>query len=154
MSTTVAEVMSRDAVTVAPGDTVLHAARLMRDRDVGALPVCGGRRLAGMVTDRDIALRSAARGLAPADCKVADVMSGQAHWCFEDQGVGEALQLMGDLQVRRLPVIRRDSMELVGMVSLGDLATRQDGPVHSTLEEISRAAPQQPKTSGKRPDYP
>ena len=148
---TIADVMTRDVVTVAPDNDLQRAAQLMRDLDVGALPVCDGRRLAGVITDRDITIRATARGLAPDACRVADVMSSDTSWCFEDQSVGEVLQQMGDRQVRRLPVIRRDSHELTGMVSLGDLATRQSGPVDSTLEEISRQTPPLPKTTGKQP---
>jgi len=147
----ISEVMSRDVATVAPDADLQRAAQMMRDLDVGALPVCDGRRLMGMITDRDITVRASARGLKPSEGKVAEVMSRDASWCFADQSVGEVLQQMGDQQLRRIPVIERDSMQLVGMVSLGDLATRQGGPVDSTLEEISRPAPPQPKTTGKQP---
>jgi CBS domain-containing protein len=148
---TIAEIMSRDISTVPPNADLQMAARLMRDLDVGALPVCDGRQLKGMITDRDITIRATARGIAPADCKVGEVMSQDASWCFEDQSVGEVLQQMGDRQIRRIPVIRRDSMELVGIVSLGDLALRQPAPTDSTLEDISSAVPPQPQATGKRP---
>jgi CBS domain-containing protein len=147
----IAEIMSRDITTVPPDSDLQQAARLMRDLDVGALPVCDGRRLTGMITDRDITVRATARGLRPADGKVADVMSKDASWCFEDQSVGEVLQQMGHEQVRRIPVLRRDSMELVGIVSLGDLAVRQRAHVESTLDDISAPVPPPPKQTGKPP---
>jgi CBS domain-containing protein len=147
----ISEVMSRDVRTIAPDARLQEAAQLMRDMDVGALPVCDGRRLMGMVTDRDIAVRAVARGIAPLDATVAEVMSKEVSWCFTDQTVGEVLQQMGDQQLRRIPVVERDSMELAGMVSLGDLAVRSGAPVDSTLEDISRANPPQRPATGKPP---
>lgn len=147
----ISEIMTRDVRTIGPDARLQEAAQMMRDMDVGALPVCDGRRLMGMVTDRDIAVRAVARGVAPSDCTVAEVMSKEVSWCFADQSVGEVLQQMGDQQLRRIPVVERDSMELAGMVSLGDLATRQGAPVDSTLEDISRAAPPERPATGKAP---
>ncbi|HEY8609581.1 MAG TPA: CBS domain-containing protein [Noviherbaspirillum sp.] len=136
MSTTISEIMTRNVTVVAPDDDLQRAAQMMRDWNVGALPVCDGRKLRGMITDRDITIRATADGRAPHDCRVAEVMSPEVRWCFEDQTVGEVLQEMGDEQVRRIPVVSRD-MELVGMVSLGDVATRDNMNVDPTLEEIS-----------------
>lgn len=147
----ISDIMTRDVRTIRPETRLLEAAQMMRDLDVGALPVCDGRRLMGMVTDRDIAVRAVARGVAPADCTVAEVMSKDVSWCFADQSVGEVLQQMGDQQLRRIPVVERDSMELAGMVSLGDLALRQGAPVESTLEDISRDAPPERPATGKAP---
>lgn len=147
----ISEIMSRDVRTIGPGTRLQEAAQLMRDMDVGALPVCDGRRLMGMLTDRDIAVRAVARGVAPQDASVAEVMSKDVSWCFADQSVGEVLQQMGDRQLRRIPVVERDSMELAGMVSLGDLAVRQGAPVDSTLDDISRASPPQRPATGKPP---
>ena len=147
----ISDVMTRDVRTIRPDARLQEAAQMMRDMDVGALPVCDGQRLMGMVTDRDIAVRAVARGVAPADGTVADVMSKDVSWCFADQSVGEVLQQMGDQQLRRIPVIERDSMQLAGMVSLGDLAVRQGAPVDSTLEGISRAAPPERPATGKAP---
>jgi len=147
----IGEIMSRDISTIPPDADLQQAARLMRDLGVGALPVCDGRQLKGMITDRDITIRATARGIQPAACKVADIMSQDASWCFEDQSVGEVLQQMGHQQIRRIPVLRRDSMDLVGMVSLGDLAVRQRAPVESTLEDISAPVPPPVQPTGKRP---
>jgi CBS domain-containing protein len=150
----IAEVMTRELTSIGPEADLQSAAQLMRDLDVGALPVCEGKRLLGMITDRDITIRATARGLPPADGKVSDVMSRDARWCFEDQSVGEVLQQMGDEQIRRMPVVGRDSMELIGIVSFADLANRQDAPVESTLEDISRPVPPQRPSTGKQPDQP
>lgn len=148
---TISEVMTRDATVIGPEGDLQWAAQLMRDLDVGALPVCEGKRLLGMVTDRDIAIRAVAEGKAPATTTVMDIMTEGVSWCYEDQTVGEVLQQMGDLQIRRMPVVSRDSHDLIGMVSLGDLATRQDAPVDSTLEDISAPIPPQRESIGKRP---
>jgi CBS domain-containing protein len=149
----ISEVMTRDPAVIAPDADVQKAAQIMRDMNIGAVPVCDGKRLLGMITDRDIAIRATARGLAPNTAHVADVMSQDISWAFDDQTVGEVLQQMGDQQMRRIPVVSRDNMELQGVVSLGDLAVRQPGPTHKSLDEISRAAPPQPKVTGKHPDW-
>lgn len=106
---TIAEVMTRDVSAIAPQADVQQAAQLMRDIGGGALPVCEGKRLVGMITDRDITIRSTAAGLLPQSTRVADVMSPSAAWCFDDQSVGSVLQQMGDEQIRRLPVLSRHS---------------------------------------------
>ena len=152
--TAIADVMTHDVTVVAPEADIQQAARLMRDRDIGALPVYDGKQLLGIVTDRDIAVRATARGVAPSAGRVADVMSRNTAWCFDDQTVGEVLQQMGDQQIRRIPVVSRDSMELAGMVSLGDLAIRQKSPIESTLEDISRPVPLERQATGKQPDGP
>lgn len=142
--TTLSEVMTRDVTVVSPQDHVQRAAQMMADWNVGVLPVCDGKQLVGVLTDRDIAVRAVPTGKSPADIPVSDVMSGGVCWCFEDQSVGEALQEMGDLQVRRIPVVSR-SMELVGIVSLGDLAARDNAHTDPALQEISTpSAPERP----------
>lgn len=137
----IAEVMTRDIAAISPQDNLKQAAQAMKDWDVGALPVCDGQRLVGMLTDRDITVRAVATGRPPEQIRVSEMMTDEVLWCYADQSVGEVLQQMGDAQVRRIPVINRD-MQLVGMVSLGDLATRQPVNVEDTLEGIS--TPSQP----------
>jgi CBS domain-containing protein len=137
--------MSREARVVAPGDSLQRAAQLMGELDVGALPVCDGERLVGMVTDRDITVRGLAAGKAPQAAHVDEVMSLDVRWCFEDQPVDEVMTQMADGQVRRIAVISHDeARRLVGMVSLGDIATRtRGGPradIEPVLEEVSRPA--------------
>lgn len=132
----VAEIMTTDVQVIGPQETLQLAAQLMDQLDVGSLPVCDGRRLLGMVTDRDITVRGTAAGLAPDEACVSDVMSTGTEWCTEDQDTEEVLRQMGYAQVRRLPVINVDR-ELVGIVSIGDLAVRQPGPVDQAVREIS-----------------
>ena len=146
----ISQVMTRDVTVVSPDDTLQQAAQIMRDINVGALPVCNGKRLVGMITDRDMATRSVAEGHAPASTRVSDIMSSEVLWCFEDQTVGEVLQQMGGQQIRRIPVINRN-MEMTGIVSLGDLATTQGIDTDSALEDISAPiSPDRPAT-GKQP---
>jgi CBS domain-containing protein len=146
----ISEVMTRDVTVIRPDSNVQEAARMMRDWNIGAIPVCDGKRLVGMITDRDITIRSAAEGKSPADVQVSEVMSDQVLWCFEDQTVGEVLQQMGDQQIRRIPVVSRN-MELTGVVSLGDLATRHEADTDSALEEISApSAPNRPSADETR----
>jgi CBS domain-containing protein len=149
MMTVISEVMTRDVTVVCPADSVQHAAQTMAQWNVGILPVCDGTRLVGMVTDRDITLRSTAAGKAPDTARVSEVMSDKVYWLFEDQRVGEALQEMGDMQIRRIPVVNRN-MELVGIVALGDLATRDQTNVQDALEEIS--FPSEPVRQENRSD--
>jgi len=146
----ISQVMTRDVTVVSPDDDLQRAAELMRDINVGALPVCNGKRLVGMITDRDITIRAVAEGRTPSAVRVADVMSDQVLWCFEDQTVGEVLQQMGDQQIRRVPVISRN-MDLVGVVSLGDLATEQGVDTDSTLGDISSPLPPDRPGTGKHP---
>ena len=119
----VRDVMTRGVETVAPDATLEEAAALMKDLDVGSLPVVEGERLLGVVTDRDITVRATAAGDHPRVATVMEVMTPVVVTCTEDQDVREAGRLMQEQQIRRLPVI--DEMgRLVGMVSLGDLAVR------------------------------
>jgi CBS domain-containing protein len=123
----ISEVMTRNVQAVSPQDTIRRAAQIMDELNVGSLPVCDGERLIGMVTDRDITVRGVSAGLAPDRAMVDDVMSTDVRWCFEDQPLDDVMQQMADTQIRRIPVISHDSAHrLVGIVSLGDLATRTD----------------------------
>lgn len=133
---TASELMSTDVQVTEPQDSLQRAAQLMQELDVGSLPVCAGRRLVGMISDRDIAVRGVAAGIAPAQGCVGDVMSKHAVWCTLDQDAGEIMRIMSEQQVRRLPVLNEDH-ELVGIVSLHDLALRRRGHVDRTVREIS-----------------
>lgn len=132
----VRDAMTRDAKVASPEDTVQAAAQLMSKLDVGLLPVGAGDRLVGMITDRDIAIRAIGMGLGP-DTPVAEAMTSDVKYCFEDEDMEAACQSMGDLQVRRLPVLNR-SKRLVGIVSLGDIARKADGSAVSALAQISQ----------------
>lgn len=139
--TTVADVMTRDVEVVGPDETLQHAAQLMDELNVGSLPVCNGKQLLGMITDRDITVRATAAGLSPDATCVSDVMTDQVRWCFESDSTDELMQKMGDTQIRRIPVLN-DDKELIGIVSLGDLALRQGGHIDRAVREISM--PSQP----------
>jgi CBS domain-containing protein len=132
----VREIMSADPQVIGPEDTLQRAARMMQELDVGALPVCNGKKVLGMVTDRDIAIRGVAAGLKPDAACVSDVMTSQVQCAKEDQDSDEVMRMMGECQIRRLPVVNQRE-ELVGIVSLGDLATRQSGHTDQALREIS-----------------
>ncbi|AXE96487.1 CBS domain-containing protein [Paraburkholderia sp. 22099] len=134
------EIMSRDVVNVTPNDTIQHAAELMRRYDVGSLPVCQNHRLIGMITDRDLAVRALSTG-CPANTPVRDFASTDVQWCFDDDDVDAVQQRMATAQVRRMPVVDHDK-NLVGALSLGDIATRADSAsrdeVANTLEGVSQ----------------
>lgn len=141
--------MTSDVTVLAPDSDLQKAARLMRDEDIGAIPICNGKKLVGMITDRDIVIRALAEGKSPNEVKVSEIMTDQIMWCFEDQTVGEVLQQMGDRQIRRIPVITRN-MDLCGVVSLGDLATRDDANTDPALEKISSSVPPVQTATGKQ----
>jgi CBS domain-containing protein len=131
------EAMTRDVRVANPDETLQQAAKLMASLDAGVLPVGENDRLVGMITDRDIAIRGIAVGKGP-ETKVRDVMTEEVKYCFEDQDVDEVIQNMGDIQVRRLPVLNRDK-RLVGILSLGDVATvGSKNATGEALQKISR----------------
>jgi CBS domain-containing protein len=108
--------------TVEPGDTLQCAAEKMRDLDVGSLPVCEGGELVGMITDRDITTRAVAIGSDPVRAMVHEVMTQEVLCCSENDEVEEAARIMQENQVRRILVLN-EANELVGITSLGELAT-------------------------------
>jgi len=141
----ISDIMTRNVRVVSPDRTIQEAARMMDELNVGVLPVCDGRRLRGMLTDRDITVRATAAGLAPDTTRVRDVMSDNVWWCFDDDDVGHIVQLMSDHQIRRLPVVDHDK-HLVGIVALGDLATDSEGDASRALRRIS--TPSEPDRTG------
>ncbi len=134
---TISEVMTRDVRSISPQESIRRAAQMMDEMNVGALPVCEGEQLVGMITDRDIAVRAVSAGQDPEQTHVKDIMSSDVRTVMDDQPVDEVLQHMGNVQVRRVPVLDHDTKALVGIVSLGDLATKHPGSVDRTLQEIS-----------------
>lgn len=134
---TIQDVMTRDVQTITPQDTVQRAAQLMDELNVGAIPVTDGSKLVGMITDRDITVRSTAVGQDPGSTKVTDVMSTDVRTCTTRQSVEDVLNQMADVQIRRIPVLDEDSGQIVGIVSLGDVATKHSADVDRTLDEIS-----------------
>jgi len=120
----VSEAMTRDVRVANPGQSIRDVAKIMAEIDAGAIPVGENDRLVGMITDRDIAIRAIAKGKGP-DTPVRDVMSKDVKYCYEDEDLEHVARNMGDIQVRRLPVVSRDK-RLVGIVSLGDVAQNED----------------------------
>jgi CBS domain-containing protein len=133
------EIMTKNPEVVTPNTSLQQAAQKMESLNVGSMPVCNGKKLVGMITDRDITVRATAEGMNPSQAKVSDFMTDHVHYCHADQSVADAAQMMKENQIRRLPVVNRDN-ELVGILSLGDLAvdTNNDRKSGETLEEISK----------------
>jgi len=139
----ISEVMTQSVESTTPEQSIQQAATRMRDLDVGSLPVVDKNgRLVGVITDRDIAIRSVASGANPATSVVRETMTPDVVYCYEDQDVADAAELMKDRQVRRLIILDRDN-KLTGIVSLGDLAiqTHDESMVGGALETVSAAAP-------------
>lgn len=136
------EIMSRSVETVSPDATIADAAETMRSLDIGALPVCDGDRLVGMLTDRDIAIRAVADGCKPEETRVSSCMTPEILYCFEDQDTSEAERVMQQWQIRRLPILNRDK-QLTGIVALADIATKVDNESETarTVREISQLTP-------------
>jgi CBS domain-containing protein len=142
---TINDVMTRDVQSISPEQSVRKAAQMMDEFNIGSIPVCDGNKLVGMITDRDITVRSTAAGQAPESTRVGDVMSTDVRTCFSTQSVDEVLGQMGDVQIRRVPVVDQASHQLVGIVSLGDMATKHSAGIDQALEEIS--TPSEPDRS-------
>jgi CBS domain-containing protein len=132
----VKQAMTSEVRVASPDQTIREAAQLMAELDAGALPVAENDRLVGMITDRDIAVRAVAEGL-PADTPISEIMSHEVLYCFEDQALDDVARNMGQVQVRRLPVVNRDK-RLVGIVSFADLArTEQPTTVGRAVSHVS-----------------
>lgn len=137
----VAEAMTRDVRVTNPNQTLIDAARMMAECDCGVLPVGENDRLVGMITDRDIVVRALAQGKT-ADTTIREVMSEDVKYCFEEDDLDEVAQNMGNLQIRRLPVVSQDK-RLVGIVSLGDIAnTDQTQAAAEALSGVSEPTSQ------------
>lgn len=141
----VSEIMTTNVQVIQPQESLRRAATLLQELDIGALPVCDGQRLLGMLTDRDITVYGVAQGMNPDECCVSDVMTEHVEYCTTDQDTDQVMRLMGEKQVRRLPVVDGDK-NLIGIVSLGDLAVRQDGHIDRTVRQISE--PGKPSEAG------
>jgi len=134
----ISEVMTREVRVASPDDTLQRVARVMKEEDFGSLPVAENDRLVGMLTDRDITVRAVARGLPPQESKVRDIMSTEVRYVYDYESVRDVAQVMGDLHVRRLPVLNRNK-RLVGIVSLGDLALSTPTSAGDALQSIADA---------------
>jgi len=135
----VADIMSRDVQMVGPTQNLVQAAQLMREFDIGVLPVAENEQLVGLVTDRDIVVRGLAEGREAAAISVSEVMSPEVLYCFDDQPLNEVAANMADQQVRRLPVVTH-AKKLVGFLSLGDIAQAgADAEAATALAGVSEA---------------
>lgn len=132
------EIMTNDVIVVARDTTVFDTAQIMKDKNIGAVPICTDNMdVEGIVTDRDIVLRVVCEGKDPQKCLCGEIMTDRLVVGKADMEVETALELMGDVQVRRLPVV--DNGKLVGFVALGDLAVnpRYDRGSEQALSDIS-----------------
>lgn len=136
----VKDIMSREIVSLCSDDSVEKAAQLMSHYDVGSIPVCRGEKVIGIVTDRDIALRSSANGQNTKQQKVQDIMSSSPVVGSPDMDVHDATKIMSERQIRRLPIVEDDN--LVGILSLGDISIEpnlQDN-AETALKNISQSS--------------
>src|SRR5215475_11979939 len=138
MSMQVQEIMNSQVHLADPDMTICDAARCMRAENVGALPVRENDRLIGMVTDRDIVTRAIADERSPESTKVREVMSERIHYCFDNDDVQRAADVMAEHQVRRLPVLNRDK-RLVGVVALADIGRSHETAAQGALKGVSES---------------
>ena len=133
----VKEIMSSDIVSLNASDTIERAAQLMKQHDIGSIPVCSNNRVVGIVTDRDITMRSTAEG-NKSQQTVSDIMTANPVVGKPDMDIHDAAKLMSEKQIRRLPIV--DNNTLVGMVSLGDISLEPGLQENAgkTLQNISR----------------
>lgn len=136
----VKDVMTKSVASLNPQDTVERAAQQMKEHDIGSLPVCDGEKVIGIVTDRDIALRSVATGQNVKSQTVRDIMSSNPVVVSSTTNVEDAARIMSERQIRRLPIV--DGSNLVGMVALGDLAVEPkcEHSAEAALSNISEPA--------------
>src|SRR5215212_7149624 len=142
-----AEIMTREVEVMQLDDSLQSAAKKMRDRNIGCLPVCDGTELMGVLSDRNITIRALADGMDVNVMMGRDLMTTPAIYCFDDQDVSEAARIMEENQIRRLVVLSRDDNGLVGVISLGDLArkgtTDLSGKVLQKVSEPEASEPTQ-----------
>ena len=132
------DIMTNQVVRIQPEETITVAARMLERNNIGAMPVCTGEgKLCGMITDRDIVTRCLAAGKSPQTTSVREVMTSRVYVARPDMDAALAAGLMGREQIRRLPVM--ENGRLCGMVSLGDLAIKEESNVEAgdALTEIS-----------------
>jgi CBS domain-containing protein len=133
----VSECMTRDVHVASPGQTLQEVALEMAKLDTGVMPVGENDRLVGMITDRDIVIRGIAEGLPP-NTQIRKIMTPDIKYCFDDQDVDDVTRNMGEIQIRRLPVVDHDK-RLIGILSLGDVAiSREAGRAGDALSYISQ----------------
>jgi len=133
----ISEIMTKDVISLSVDDTVEHAAGLMKEHDIGSIPVSTNEKIVGIVTDRDIILRCVAEGKDLKMQKVREIMTSNPVVGDENLNVDDAARIMSERQIRRLPIVSNNT--LIGMVSLGDLAVEPNLKEQATdaLSEIS-----------------
>lgn len=138
----VRDVMTPNPECVSERDSISDVARIMKEQDTGVVPVVDGKKIIGLITDRDIVVRGIAEGRDLSSVKVNELMTKSVRSVSEDTPVNDVLSLMGSAEIRRVPVVNGNN-ELVGIISLGDIATNstQDGRVGKAVEDISEAPP-------------
>jgi CBS domain-containing protein len=137
------DVMTKDVVTCSPGDSVMEVAQLMKKEDIGPVLIVENdesKTLVGIVTDRDLVLKVVAEGQDAKTTRVGDVMSKKLVTCRAEDNIDTAMQAMAQFQLRRIPVVG-ENMELLGIISQADLATRVDAPEKTAevVKEISQS---------------
>lgn len=147
MSNQVRDIMSTDLQFLSPDDNLYEAAVMMRQNDVGIIPVCENGKIRGVVTDRDLVVRGIA-GKRPNSCQIQAVMSDHLVTGSPEMSVDDVAKLMSDSQVRRLPIV--EDGQLVGIVSLGDLAVKQpyQNEASEALSQISHNTDHQSSYQG------
>jgi CBS domain-containing protein len=142
MRATCSEIMTRDPVVITANDTVQKAAELMKEYDIGPLPVVDeetSRKLVGIITDRDIVLNVLAQKKDAAKTKVSEVMTPDPVTCRESESLNDALDKMSSYQIRRIPVAD-DNNRIVGIIAQADVATRIENPevAGEVVQEVSK----------------
>eukprot|EP00029_Vermamoeba_vermiformis_P013722 TRINITY_DN8642_c0_g1_i1.p1 TRINITY_DN8642_c0_g1~~TRINITY_DN8642_c0_g1_i1.p1 ORF type:complete len:184 (-),score=47.70 TRINITY_DN8642_c0_g1_i1:89-640(-) len=140
-------VMTKGAKYINPDMTLQEAAKEMKSIDTGFLPIGKDDKLVGTVTDRDIVVRCIATGADPKKTKVSEAMTPDLVYCFDDQDIAEVKKMMGDKQIRRVPVLNRDK-RLVGILSMADLAG--ETTLNDTMAKISKDTGKASKTEGPK----
>jgi len=137
-------VMTKVVEVVHPDDSLQSAAQKMKDCDIGFLPVCDGEEMIGVLTDRDLALRATAEGADPATPigRGREYITAPVVYCFDDQSVEDAAKLMEANRIRRIAVVSRKDKRLVGIVSLGDIATNGTKRTSSRVLECVSEPPE------------
>jgi CBS domain-containing protein len=136
------DVMTTNPACVSAKDSIRDVAKIMVREDTGVVPVVDGKKVIGMITDRDIVVRLVAEGKDPSSAKVNEAMTKDVRSVKEDSSVSDALQLMSSAQIRRVAVVNNNN-EIVGIVSMKDIATesRDTAGVGKTVEKISEGRP-------------
>jgi len=140
-SRAIRDVMTTNPECVSDKDSIRDAARIMKDQDTGVVPVVDGKKIIGLITDRDIVVRGIAEGKNLENVRVNELMTRNVRSVREDATIDEVLEVMTRAEIRRVPVVNAQD-ELIGIVALGDISRGNvDGKVGQTVEKISEAPP-------------